>query len=202
MNIQRVDIPDDNYGGVNHGRLFIIVHANGATDESTMHWLKNSDSDVSYHYLINLEGGVMQFVDEGKRAWHAGRSTWDGHHDLNDVSVGVAIESEEGTHSQVTETQYETLLELIRDIQERHSIRTDYVRGHKEVSPNRKTDPIHIDMDKLRRDLDNQDDTDEIHTLVLHGFDNLTTRAEVVVRGKMQLRTRGDKVDIRLEQVS
>lgn len=202
MNIKQVEIDASNYGGVNLGRDFVIVHANGATAESTVAWFLNPNANVSYHYLITLEGNVLQFVDEEERAWHAGRSQWDDYSDLNDVSVGVAIESVEGAHSQVTEVQYEVLLELIRDIAQRHDIKTDYVRGHKEVSPGRKTDPLHIDMDKLRADLAGEDTSERIHTLVLHDFAPNMLQAEngqVVVRGKMLTRFRGDKLDIRLE---
>lgn len=204
MNIQRIDIDASNYGGVNKGRLFIVVHANGGSAQGTASWFKNPNADVSYHYLVCKDGTIMHFVDEGQRAWHAGVSEWEAYRNLNDWSVGVSIESLEGTHSEVTDAQYQALLELIRDIQARHGIETRYVRAHKEVSPGRKSDPVHIDMDSLRQDLASTTDSQETQkdtfdTLVLHGFHNLEfEEGKVIVRGNMHLNQRGDKVDIRL----
>lgn len=198
MEIKQVEISSTNYGGENRGRLFVVVHANVGTAEGTVSWFRNENVKGSYHYLITLEGEIWQLVDESERAYHAGVSSFDGYTDLNDLSIGVCIESYERTESEVTEAQYEALLELIRNIKERYDIKTDYVRGHKEVSPGRKSDPKHIDMDKLRRDLDDVSDEDTIKTLVLHNFDDLSLESgQVVVRGKMRLNRRGEKLDIR-----
>lgn len=203
MKTTRVEISSSNYGGANLGRKFVIVHANGATVKSTIAWFQNVLANVSYHYLVSLRGEVFQFVDENERAWHAGLSAWGGERNLNDLSVGVSIESLEGTQSQVTEAQYTALLELIRDIQARHNIKTEHVLGHKEVSPGRKVDPIHIDMNELRRNLAGDERTGHIDTLVLHGFspDMLVTLDgdKVTLRGNMVTRARGNKLDVRLE---
>lgn len=197
MNIIATQHPahESNYGGVNEGRKYVIVHANAGTLEGTLAWMQNPDANVSYHYLIALHGGVYQLVDEHERAWHAGRSQWENDSNLNDLSVGVAIESLEGSDSQVTALQYEALLTLIADIQARYDIPSKYVLGHKEVSPGRKTDPVHIDMDKLRNDLAERD-ADVIDTLVLHGFDGILSGA-TTVRGKMKVTWRDSKLDVR-----
>jgi len=201
MDISRVDIHPDNYGGINRGRRYIILHANGASTESSINWFKDPDARVSYHYLVTQDGVIFQFVDEGKRAWHAGVSRWQDDSDLNDLSVGIAVESVDGTESDLTALQINTLRTLIIDIAERHGIPTAHVLAHKEVSPGRKVDPIHINMPEMRKSLDGIIDAPHrVGTLVLHGFGDLTRRGQsVVLRGDMVYRVRGGKLDVRLE---
>ena len=38
--------------------------------------LKNPNSRVSCHYLINRKGKIFQMVNDNKTAWHAGKSKW------------------------------------------------------------------------------------------------------------------------------
>lgn len=198
MNVINKSISKTNYGGVNEGRKFIIIHANGGTASSTLNWFKNPDANVSYHYLVTLTGEIWQFVDENERAWHAGVSEWDGFTDLNDLSVGIAIESDEGLNSQVNGAQYTALLELTQDVQQRYGIHTAHIRGHKEVSPGRKTDPLHLDMDKFRDDVDDNE-KDAISVVVLHGVPkNIEVDGtQLILRGKFVTTRRGNKLDVR-----
>jgi len=200
MNIITKPVSNTNYGGVVDQRRFIIIHANGATANSTAHWFANPDANVSYHYLITLNGDIWQFVDEGERAWHAGVSYWDGVSDLNDCSIGIAIESAENENSQLTDIQYSRLISLITEIQHRYNIPTKYVLGHKEVSPNRKTDPLHVNMDELRDDINGikEKPPEYYDTLVLHGVRSFEiVNDTIVLRGKYIKTERGVKLDLR-----
>ena len=44
---------------------------------------------VSVHFLIDREGGIIQFVPVIRRAWHAGHSSLQGRVRVNDFSVGI-----------------------------------------------------------------------------------------------------------------
>ena len=48
---------------------------------------------VSSHYLINSQNDneIYQLVDENKRAYHAGVSTWRADKNLNDTSIWIEI---------------------------------------------------------------------------------------------------------------
>lgn len=52
---------------------------------------------ISAHAYIDPEGGVNYICDENHKAWHAGRSRWNGETDLNRVSLGVELVVE-GAH--------------------------------------------------------------------------------------------------------
>ena len=45
--------------------------------------------NVSSHYLINSQGIIKHFVEEKKRAWHAGIGQWNKNTDINTCSIGI-----------------------------------------------------------------------------------------------------------------
>ena len=46
---------------------------------------------VSSHYLVEEDGSILQMVPEVRRAWHAGKSSWEGVSDINSRSIGIEI---------------------------------------------------------------------------------------------------------------
>lgn len=92
---------------------------------------------VSSHFLVRRDGGVIQFVPCGKRAWHAGESSWKGRTRCNDFSIGIEVE---GTgDAPFTGAQYRRLAALTRELKTRYAIRD--IVGHSDVAPGRKGDP-------------------------------------------------------------
>lgn len=100
-------------------------------------------SKVSSHYLAYEDGRVFQLVDEAKRAWHAGRGTWDGENDMNSCSIGIEIAN--GGHDfglpDFTEPQIQSVMTLVRTILDRHGLDPRAVIGHSDLAPSRKPDP-------------------------------------------------------------
>ncbi len=92
---------------------------------------------VSAHFVVRRGGEVVQFVSCDRRAWHAGRSAWQGRENCNDYSVGVELEGLEGTPFEAA--QYDALAQLARALARRYPI--EAVAGHEHVAPGRKHDP-------------------------------------------------------------
>jgi AmpD protein len=92
---------------------------------------------VSAHFLIRRRGELLQFVPTVDRAWHAGRSRFQGRDHCNDFSIGVELEGD-GRH-RFTEAQYRVLAQLSIALAARHGLR--WVAGHEDIAPGRKTDP-------------------------------------------------------------
>lgn len=73
---------------------------------------------------------VLQLVDENKRAWHAGVSSWNGRNNLNDSSVGIEIVNPGYTENMMgkrtwypyKEKQIEAIAALAKDIIHRYQI--------------------------------------------------------------------------------
>ena len=94
---------------------------------------------VSAHLLIRRDGQVVQFVPFGRRAWHAGKSSYLGRENCNDFSIGIEME---GTDDEpYEEVQYQTLADVIRVLQQYYPDTRGHVVGHSDIAPGRKTDP-------------------------------------------------------------
>ncbi|MCD6055823.1 MAG: N-acetylmuramyl-L-alanine amidase, negative regulator of AmpC, AmpD [Gammaproteobacteria bacterium] len=95
---------------------------------------------VSSHILIERQGEISQFVAFDKRAWHAGRSIFQGHPECNDFSIGIELE---GTADMpYTNEQYDALLKVISALMSTYpAITSDRIIGHSDIAPTRKTDP-------------------------------------------------------------
>lgn len=119
---------------------FIIIHYTGMkSTEDALERLSDPASEVSCHYLLDEKGNIYKMVDEDKRAWHAGVSSWDGKGDINSRSIGIEI-SNRG-HEPFTPEQLGTLVLLCHDIMHRHGIPAQNVIGHSDIAPDRKQDP-------------------------------------------------------------
>lgn len=132
-------------GRIGHKPSMIVIHADaGTTDAGTVDWISRAESRVSYHYLVGRDGEIYQFVNEDRKAWHSGKSFWDGFTNVNEISVGVSF-ANNGSEP-YRQVQYEEGGWLVADICERHNIPAHRIRAHSEVSPGRKTDPYeHFD---------------------------------------------------------
>lgn len=99
-----------------------------------------ADLEVSSHLLIRRAGSVLQFVNLRDRAWHAGRSSFEGENECNDFSIGIELE---GTDEiPYTDAQYQRLSVLSALIMKAWpEITMARLTGHSDIAPGRKTDP-------------------------------------------------------------
>ncbi len=98
------------------------------------------DLKVSAHILIKRSGEVIQFVPFNKRAWHAGKSSFNGVDDCNNFSIGIELEGSDEDYFE--EDQYETLCRLTSLLMSEYNLITkDRIKGHSDIAPGRKTDP-------------------------------------------------------------
>ncbi len=138
--------PSPNHGprrGGGRPRL-VILHATcmescAAAEER----LKDPVPEVSAHWLISAEGEAIAMVDEGRRAWHAGRAAWGPWEDVNSWSVGIELDNPGplSGHPPFPPAQMEALLALLAAIRARHGIGPEGVLAHSDVAPGRKDDP-------------------------------------------------------------
>lgn len=98
------------------------------------------DLKVSAHILIKRSGEVIQFVPFNKRAWHAGKSSFNGVYDCNNFSIGIELEGSDEDHFE--DEQYETLCRLTSILMSEYNLITkERIKGHSDIAPGRKTDP-------------------------------------------------------------
>lgn len=140
MNIVSSPSPNANQRPAGVEPDMLVIHGTVGNDAGDLSWLTNDESDVSYHYLIQRDGTVHHLVPDTDRAWHAGKSSWEGRDDCNDYSIGIGL-SNLGNGEPYTEEQYDACKELVAILRERWAIPWDRVVGHCHIAPGRKTDP-------------------------------------------------------------
>lgn len=135
--------PSPNHGVRTRPISSLIIHYTGMpTTESALELLCSPIAQVSAHYLVDVDGAVLQLVAEDRRAWHAGVSYWAGETDLNMSSIGIEV-AHPG-HRDPTPfpgRQISAVIDLARDICARHTIPPARVLAHSDIAPRRKIDP-------------------------------------------------------------
>jgi N-acetylmuramoyl-L-alanine amidase len=122
----------------------LVLHYTGMeTGEAALQRLCDSTSKVSAHYFIHENGNVINLVDEGNRAWHAGVAFWRGETDINARSIGIELVNPGHAfgYREFPEAQLTALGDLSLDILSRPSIPARNVVGHSDIAPTRKQDP-------------------------------------------------------------
>ncbi len=122
----------------------LLLHYTGMTSaEAALSRLCDPAAKVSAHYCIDEDGTCTRLVDETHRAWHAGVAAWAGESDINGHSIGIELVNpgHEFGYRPFPEPQMARLIELCRDILDRHPIPPARVLGHSDVAPSRKQDP-------------------------------------------------------------
>ena len=137
--------PSPNHGD-RKGRdvSMVILHYTGMkTSQEALDRMRDPDSSVSAHYMIEENGRAHQLVGEDRRAWHAGVSWWQGEEDINSISIGIELvnKGHEWGYQDFPDEQIDTLLDLLRTIRQRYPIPASRVLGHSDVAPGRKEDP-------------------------------------------------------------
>lgn len=137
-------VPSPNFGARRAPVDMLVLHYTGmASAEAAVEQLRNPAAEVSAHYVVLEDGGIIQMVPEAQRAWHAGRSSWEGISDTNSRSIGIEIVN--GGHDfglpAFPAAQIASVIALCADLQARHAIRADRVLAHSDVAPDRKQDP-------------------------------------------------------------
>lgn len=103
--------------------------------------------NVAPHYVIGRKGDIYKLVDDEDIAYHAGISKMpsDGRRNVNNFSIGIELINNK--EDEYDKEQYEALQYLIDYLKDRYSI--EYVLGHDEIAPERKTDPWNFDWGKI-----------------------------------------------------
>ncbi len=131
--VHGISLPPGKFGGDDVARLF----TNTLDPSADPYYAGIARLRVSSHFFIRRSGALVQFVPCGRRAWHAGASSWRGRKSCNDFSVGIELE---GTDDLAyTTPQYLMLTRVARALRGRYPLQ-DMV-GHSDIAPGRKTDP-------------------------------------------------------------
>lgn len=131
--LHSISLPPGVYGGPEVEQLF----TNQLDWSAHPYFEQIRGIEVSAHFFVRRTGELVQFVEAGARAWHAGASCWRGRSNCNDDSVGIELEGLEGERFEAA--QYATLTRLCQQLRARFPVA--HIAGHEHIAPGRKQDP-------------------------------------------------------------
>jgi N-acetylmuramoyl-L-alanine amidase len=125
---------------------YIVLHYTQTNFAESLDTLTHGP--VSSHYLVDANPArIYRLVPEDRRAWHAGKSFWQGQTGLNASSIGIEIVNDgnrgnlEGPFAPWDPAQIEAVVVLVKDIAARHGVQPHHIVGHSDIAPQRKQDP-------------------------------------------------------------
>ena len=141
-----ISLPPGQFGGPWITRLF----TGSLPVDAHPYFAELSGLRVSTHLLVRRDGEPLQFVSFNERAWHAGKSSWQGREACNDYSIGIECEGADDVAYEAA--QYATLRRVLSMLLEAYpAITHERIVRHSDVAPGRKTDPgISFDWGQIR----------------------------------------------------
>ncbi len=126
---------------------FLILHYTAGNFPVSLKTL--TEEAVSSHYLVSDNPPtIYRLVNENRRAYHAGVSSWRGNTQLNASSIGIEIVNrgfrDDASGRQwfdYPQEQIDAVIALVKQIVAKHKIKPEHVIGHSDIAPQRKTDP-------------------------------------------------------------
>ncbi len=134
---------------------FLILHYTAIDNPKSLRVL--TQDAVSSHYLVTDDANdlpghygpkIFQLVDDTRRAYHAGLSSWKGQTQLNAASIGIEIVNigyRDGPNRReffdFPKAQIDLVIALVKQIVKKHRILPERILGHSDIAPLRKTDP-------------------------------------------------------------
>ncbi|MFK8026879.1 MAG: 1,6-anhydro-N-acetylmuramyl-L-alanine amidase AmpD [Gammaproteobacteria bacterium] len=134
--VHNISLPPNEFGGSYVKDLF-----QNKLDPSVHPYFEEiKGMEVSSHLFIERSGKLIQFVPFNKRAWHAGKSCFEGRETCNDFSIGIELEGAD--EIEYTQKQYAVLNSVIQSLRMAYSsLHKGNIAGHSDIAPGRKTDP-------------------------------------------------------------
>jgi AmpD protein len=131
-----ISLPPGDFGGPHIERFFT-----NCLDRAVHPYFEQiCDMHVSAHLLIRRDGEILQFVPFGRRAWHAGESSFRERPCCNDYSIGIELEGEDIIP--YAPAQYTVLAQVLGAIFSAWpNLNPRLVAAHADVAPGRKSDP-------------------------------------------------------------
>jgi len=123
----------------------IIIHTVVGSLQSAITTFQNPSRIASAHYIVGLDGRIVQMVKESDTAYHAGN--WQ----VNLTSIGIEHADNMDYNGPRTPELYEASARLVLDICKRYNIPIDrqHILRHREVSLKPTACPDNLDIDRI-----------------------------------------------------
>src|SRR3990167_5500656 len=118
----------------------IVLHISSGSLASCISWFQNPASQVSAHYIVGLDGSVVQFVKDEDTSWAQGKVSAPTFklykQGVNPNAYCLSIENEGQDLSRAREAQLNALVGLIASLGAKWNIPLDrnHIIGHYEIN--------------------------------------------------------------------
>lgn len=82
-----------NIGDQLRARWLVMHYTGGRSVETSIAWLLNPLSRASAHVIVGRYGDITQLVPFNRVAWHAGISSWQNVHGINQHSIAIELDN-------------------------------------------------------------------------------------------------------------
>ena len=123
---------------------FIIFHYTGMKKENdAINKLTKEGSKVSSHYFVKNNGEILTLVPDLYISWHAGISSWKKFKSINKYSIGIEISNKghDYEYKNFNKKQIKSIVRLSNFLIKKYKIKSKFILGHSDISPDRKIDP-------------------------------------------------------------
>lgn len=116
--------PSPNFWAGRQGNAIKAIVLHGTAGGGAVQWFANPASQVSAHYVVDVDGSITQCVREADSAWHAGvvtaNSAYAGQPNPNLWTIGIEHVRDVTNTSAITPAQLAASTALVTDIVRRH----------------------------------------------------------------------------------
>ena len=145
MKIKKIFSPnyDRKKRALNSVQMLVFHYTGMQSERESIKKLCNPNFKVSSHYLINRRGKIFSLVQNRYVAWHAGKSCWGRHKNLNKNSIGIELvnKGHQFGYTSFKKEQISSLVNLCKKLIKKYKIKEKNVIGHSDIAPLRKIDP-------------------------------------------------------------
>lgn len=127
----------------------VVLHATAVDSVTETIWVLR-DRGLSYHFLIDRDGTVLQLVNPSAVAFHCGESVGPEGPTVNEYSIGISLVNLNDASDPYPVEQFSALVNLIKGLG-MGSLR--YLTTHAVIAPTRKTDPLGFDAASVAREV-------------------------------------------------
>ena len=124
---------------------YIILHTTEGRFQGALNTLKRSGTA---HYLIGVNGDIVEIISPPKIAHHAGLSMWNGERDISRVSIGIEIEGF-AKDKPTSRQQLNSIKNLLNHLKKRYNIPDERVLTHSMVAYGRPNLIIYLKEQKF-----------------------------------------------------
>ena len=114
----------------------IVLHHTATLSNATdvAKFFANPQSGVSSHYIVDRTGYIVQPVEDQWRAWHAGKSEFEGTPNVNHFSIGIEICNVGDSQEPYPEAQYDAVIRLVAYLVQTYHIPLPRLTRHRDVA--------------------------------------------------------------------